>query len=332
LETVLVTGATGFVGIHCIARLLTEGYRVRGTVRALARRADVIAMLLRAGLDAGKTFELVEANLNDDAGWDEALRGCEYVLHVASPFPGTAPDDPDDLIRPAREGTLRVLRAAQAADVRRVVLTSSIAAVAYGHTVRGRLYDERDWTDLASPEADAYTTSKTVAERAAWDFVSQQTGAPELTVIAPVGVFGPVLGKPLSTSTAMIRHMLAGHLPAVPRIHFGVVDVRDLADLQLRAMLVSQAAGERFIATAGTDHSMLDLADILREALPTYRDRLPKANLPDDQAPVWLAPQLGICRDTTSEKATRMLDWRPRSTREAIVATAESLVALGLAE
>lgn len=332
MKTVLVTGATGFVGIHCISRLLANGYPVRGTLRSLSREGQVKEMISRAGIGSGAVLDLVEADLNVDAGWDAAVRDCDYVLHIASPFPAAPPDDPDDLIRPAREGTLRVLRASMAAGVRRVVLTSSFAAVGYGHKVQGRPYDERDWSNLASPEADAYTRSKTVAERAAWDLIGQAGGAMELAVVAPVGIFGPVLGQPLSTSTALIKHLLAGHMPAVPRIYFGVVDVRDLADLELRAMLAPEAAGERFVATAGTDRSILDLAGILRDAFPAYRDRLPEVNLPDDQTPANLTPQVGIRRDTTSEKAKRLLGWRPRSTEDAIVATAESLIAQGFVD
>ena len=330
MTTVTVTGASGFVGAHCIAALLAQGHDVRGTLRSLARADDVAAMIARAGLACTGTLGFVEADLNADTGWDAAMRGSEYVLHVASPFPASTPDDAQELIRPAREGTRRVLRASIAAGVKRVVQTSSVAAISYGHTVEGRLYDERDWTNLESPQADSYTQSKTLAEQAAWELIAAEGGSTGLTTIAPVGVFGPVLGEPLSTSTSLIQYMLAGYMPAVPRIYSGVVDVRDVADLHVRAMLSPHAANERFIAATGPDRSIRELADVLREALPTYRDRLPAADLPDDQAPPLMAPQIGIRRDTTSAKAQRLLDWNPRSTEQAIIATAESLIALGM--
>jgi dihydroflavonol-4-reductase len=332
LTTVAVTGATGFVGVHCIANLLGRGYDVRGTIRSQARAGDVEAMLQRSRTERAGSLRLLEADLTSDAGWNDVMEGCNYVLHVASPFPAQKPEDPEELIRPARDGTLRVLRASIAAGVKRVVLTSSVAAVSYGHKVEGRPYDERDWTNLSSPEADPYTQSKTLAELAAWDLIAQGNTAMELTTIAPVGIYGPVLGEPLSTSISLIRYLLAGYMPVVPRIYFGVVDIRDLADLHVRAMLSDQAAGERFIATAGGDFSILELADILREAFPDFRDRLPTGTMPDEQAPPLMAPQIGIRRDTTSDKAKRLLDWHPRSTQEAIIATAQSLIDLGLVD
>ncbi|MBV1688904.1 aldehyde reductase [Novosphingobium sp. G106] len=332
MKTVTVTGATGFVGIHCIVRLLAEGYNVRATMRSLARSADVEALIARSGIAHRGALQLFEADLNADAGWDKAVEGCEYVLHVASPFPASKPDDPDELIHPAREGTLRVVNAAIAAGAKRVVLTSSVAAVSYGHKVEGRLYDERDWTDLTGSDVDAYTQSKTLAEQAAWDRMAEVRGGTELSVIAPVGIFGPVLGEPLSTSTTLIRHMMMGHIPAVPRIYFGVVDVRDVAELHVKAMLATEAAGQRLIATAGTDRSMLELAAIVGEAFPAYRDRLPQVEIADRDAPEAIAAQIGIRRDCTSEKASRLLGWHPRSTEQAIISTAESILALGLVQ
>lgn len=332
MTTVVVTGATGFVGIHCVTDLLGRGYDVRGTVRSQARAGDVEAMIQRSGIERAGSLRLVEADLTSDAGWDDVVQGSDYVLHVASPFPPQRPEDADELIGPARDGTLRVLRASIAAGVKRVVLTSSVAAVSYGHTVEGRLYDERDWTNLSSPQADPYTQSKTLAERAAWDLIALDRGATELTTIAPVGIYGPVLGEPLSTSISLIRYLLAGYMPVVSRIYFGVVDIRDLADLHVRAMLSQQAAGERFIATSGGDVSILELADILRDAFPAFRDRLPTSYMPDDQVPPQMAPQIGIRRDTTSDKAKRLLDWKPRSTQDAIIATAQSLIDLGLVQ
>src|SRR5438270_6409410 len=192
-STVLVSGGSGFVGAHCILQLLAAGYQVRTTVRNLKREADVRSMLQQGGVDAGDRLSFVAADLERDAGWSAAVAGCDYVLHVASPFPANVPKDENELIIPAREGALRVLRAARDAGVKRVVLTSSFAAIGYGQTPQAAPFNETNWTDPNSPGVSAYAKSKTLAERAAWDFVAQQGERLELSVVNPVGVFGPVL-------------------------------------------------------------------------------------------------------------------------------------------
>ncbi len=323
MACILVTGGSGFVGSHCIAQLLAAGHGVRATVRSLSREAEIGAMLARAGVDGADRLSLFAADLEDDAGWDVAVAGCEYVLHVASPFPASVPADPQELIRPARDGALRVLRAGVSAGVRRLVLTSSFAAVGYGHVVQGRPYDERDWTDVTGPDAHPYIQSKAIAERAAWDFMKAHGGDTELAVVNPVGIFGPALGPSLSTSVDMIRQMLAGEIAEAPRLHFGAVDVRDVADLHLRAMVHPAAAGERFLATGG-DTSLIAIAAMLREAFPAFADRLPtrEGSGASSEPPV--------PRSASSEKAQRLFGWTPRPVREAIVASAESLLELGL--
>ncbi|ORE97528.1 aldehyde reductase [Aurantimonas sp. 22II-16-19i] len=323
MACILVTGGSGFVGSHCIAQLLAAGHGVRATVRSLSREAEIGAMLARAGVDGADRLSLFAADLEDDAGWDVAVAGCEYVLHVASPFPASVPADPQELIRPARDGALRVLRAGVSAGVRRLVLTSSFAAVGYGHVVEGRPYDERDWTDVTGPDAHPYIQSKAIAERAAWDFMKAHGGDTELAVVNPVGIFGPALGPSLSTSVDMIRQMLAGEIAEAPRLHFGAVDVRDVADLHLRAMVHPAAAGERFLATGG-DTSLIAIAAMLREAFPAFADRLPtrEGSGASSEPPV--------PRSASSEKAQRLFGWTPRPVREAIVASAESLLELGL--
>jgi nucleoside-diphosphate-sugar epimerase len=338
-ELVLVTGGSGFIATHCILQLLAAGHRVRATVRSLKREAEVRATLKAAGTDAGERLAFFAADLTADAGWAEAVAGCDFVLHVASPFPLAVPRHEDELIIPAREGALRVLRAARDAGVRRVVQTSSFAAIGYGHPQMPRPFDEHDWTQVDGPGLTAYAKSKTLAERAAWDFMAREGGSMELAVVNPVGVFGPVLGADFSTSIELVRRMMDGALPALPRIAFGVVDVRDVADLHLKAMTAPDAAGERFLAVAGDFLSLRDIAQVLKRRLGDKARRVPTRELPDwllrivalvDKSVGQIVPELGKPKNAVNDKARRMLGWTPRPAEEALVATAESLVRLGL--
>ena len=338
-ELVLVTGGSGFIAQHCMLKLFEAGYRVRTSVRSLQREAEVRATLKAAGADVGDRLAFFAADLTADAGWAEAAAGCDFVLHVASPFPLTVPKHEDELIVPAREGALRVLRAARGANVRRVVQTSSFAAVGYGHPQRDRPFDEHDWTQVDGEGLTAYAKSKTLAERAAWDFMAREGGDMELAVVNPVGVFGPILGADFSTSIEIVKRMMDGALPALPRITFGVVDVRDVADLHLKAMTEPEAAGERFLAVAGDFLSMRDIALILKRRLGDAAKRVPTGQLPDwllrvvalvDKSVGQIVPELGKTKNATNEKARRMLGWTPRSAEDAVVATAESLARLGL--
>ena len=295
-------------------------------------------MLREGGAEPGPRLSFAVADLMSEAGWADAVAGCAYVLHVASPFPPGVAKHEDDLILPAREGTLRVLRASRDAGVKRVVLTSSFAAVGYGQARQQAPFDETNWTDPTSATLPAYHKSKTLAEHAAWDFVASQGGDLELAVINPPGVFGPVLGPDFS-SAGLIKAMLDGDLPGVPKLCFGVVDVRDVADLHLRAMTNPAAKGERFLAVAGTFLWMSDVARVLRARLGVAAHRVPTRQLPN-----WLVriaalrnptlrqsvPELGVSKSATNEKARRLLGWAPRPSEEAIVATAESVVRLGL--
>ncbi len=337
MSLVLVTGGSGFVGAHCIVQLLRSGYDVRTTVRRPARADDVRAMLGRAGVAHGERVECAVADLEHDEGWPDAVRGCEFVLHVASPFPQTVPKDENELIVPAREGALRVLRAARDAGVRRLVLTSSFAAIGYGHPPQAAPFDERTWTDTTAADVQPYAKSKTLAEGAAWDFVRAEGRGLELAVVNPVGIFGPVLGPDYSTSILIVQRLLDGAMPGSPRLYFGVVDVRDVADLHRRAMTSAAAAGERFLAVSGDFLSFHQIAEILRRRLGAAAARVPRRELPNwivrlaalrDPAVKQILPELGKRKNATSEKARRLLGWSPRPSDEAIVATAESLLAL----
>lgn len=339
MTTILVTGGSGFIGSHCILQLLAAGYQVRTTVRSLKREADVRALLRVGGAEPGDRVAFVEADLERDAGWPDAVAGCEYVLHVASPFPSSVPKHEDDLIVPARDGALRVLRAARDAGVKRVVLTSSFAAIGYGHPVQTQPFDESRWTDLASPDVQPYVKSKTIAERAAWDFIAREGGRLELSVVNPVAVFGPVLGADYSTSIILVQRLLDGAMPGCPRISFGVIDVRDVADLHVRAMTHPAAKGERFLCVSGDFMLIVEIARTLKDRLGASAKRVTTRQLPDalvrlaaifDPAAKQLTPELGKRKNGTNEKARRLLGWNPRSREDAIVATAESLARLNL--
>ena len=336
---VLVTGGSGFIGSHVIIALLNAGHRVRTTVRSLKRESDVRDMVKAGGVDAGDRLSFVVADLVNDEGWKEAVAGCESVQHVASPLPTEAPTHEDDLIIPAREGTLRVLRFARDADVRRVVVTSSFGAVGYGHPPTTRPFDENDWSNIDFPGAGAYMKSKTLAERAAWDFIAREGNGLELAVINPTGVFGPVLHKDFAGSISLLKRMLDGAMPAVPKLLFGVVDVRDVADLHLRAMTDPAAKGERFIAVSGDFLRLSQIARMMKDGLGPIGRRIGTGELPNwvvRIASLWNAqvrnfvPELGKPKNATAAKAIRMLGWKPRSPQETLVATGESLNRLGL--
>jgi nucleoside-diphosphate-sugar epimerase len=339
MSTVLVTGGSGFIGSHAILQLLAAEHQVRTTVRNLKRESDVRAMLKRGGSEPGERLTFVEADLTMDAGWPAAVSGCEFVLHVASPFPSTVPKNEDELIVPARDGALRVLRASRDAGVKRVVLTSSFAAVGYGHSPQDVPFTERDWTDPNASDVMPYTKSKTLAERAAWEFIARDGAGLELSVVNPVAVFGPVLGPDYATSILLVQRLMDGALPGLPRMCFGVVDVRDVADLHLRAMTNPAAKGERFIAVAGDFMWIVEIAQVLKARLGDAAKRVPTRQLPNwmvrlasvrDSAVKQIIPELGKWKNATSEKARTMLGWSPRSREDSVVATAESMMRLGL--
>jgi nucleoside-diphosphate-sugar epimerase len=328
--TVLVTGIGGFLGGHIARQLLTGGYRVRGTIRSLAA-CDRVRRQLCSAIPAGAdTLSFTQADLCSDDGWHAALEGCRYVIHTASPFPAGLPDDANDLIRTAKDGALRVLRAAHRAGVARVVLTSSIAATNHGSGQAP--YTESDWTDPTSARATPYYRSKTLAEQAAWSFATKS--GLDLTVINPGMIFGPLLGPQYGTSVGLIQEMMSGKLKRVPRFGFAVVDVRDAADAHVRAMTCPEASGERFIVGGGF-FWLRELAAVLAKSFPAYAAHLPRGDVPN-----WIvramAPFSGRSRMIVHEldrdlsisaaKARRVLNWRARPDEDCIRASAQSLI------
>ena len=340
---VLVTGGSGFVGAHTILALLsTSNYRIRTTVRSLSRADEVRKQLLEGGAseDAANSVEFVAADLMKDDGWEQAVDNCTYVHHVASPFPPGAPKHEDDLIIPAREGTLRVLRAAKKArTVKRIVVTSSFAAIGYGHDEPNKTFTEEDWSNDKDPNITAYPKSKTLAERAAWDYIEKEGGDMELAVVNPVGIFGPVLSKGYATSLELFIRLMNGQLPGVPQLTFGLVDVRDVADLHVRAMTDPKAKGQRFIATAEDFMEVVAIAKTMKRKLGSRAKKVPTMTLPNfllrlvgmvDPTVKLIVPELGRKSNASNEKAKRELGWNPRSNEELIVETVDSLEKFGL--
>jgi nucleoside-diphosphate-sugar epimerase len=341
---VLVTGGSGFLGGWCVAELLARGHTVRTTVRDPAREAELRARIGKllpdaageAGTGTGvdERLAVVVADLRDDAGWDGAAAECEYVLHVASPFPLVQPKDPDELILPAREGTLRVLRAAFGAGASRVVITSSVAAVGGSAKGSDRRLDESDWTDLDDSSLTPYARSKTIAERAAWDLAEEMGATERLAVVNPGAILGPVGSSERSPSLEVVQRLLNG-MPGAPRIGFNLVDVRDVADLQIRAMTDPAAGGKRFVAVRSFEW-MADLARILRERLGDDAAKVPKRRIPDlmvramglfDPGVRSVTGQLGRRQEYSSARAEELLGWAPRPIEETTVDCARSMIA-----
>ena len=332
--TVLVTGGSGFLGGHAVKELLGTGHSVRTTVRSLDKEAavrDAVADEAPAGHD----LEFFEADLGADEGWVEAVAGCDYVLHIASPFPPTQPKDAQELIGPARDGALRVIRASLDAGVKRVVMTSSTAAIRNGaEPPLPRPYTEDDWTDPDLPGLTPYAQSKTIAERAAWDLVRETGDTDRLTVVNPSAILGPVLGSEDSTSLQIVRRMLDG-MPGVPRLGFSFVDVRDTADLHIRAMTSPDAGGRRFIA-AGPFLWMLELADLLRAGLPEAADRIPTRVVPKpliramglfDPGIRSIISDIGKESHFSAGQAKELLNWQTRPIEETVTDCGRSMLA-----
>jgi len=334
-DTVLVTGGSGYIAGFLIRDLLAQGWTVHTTIRDLAKEAEVRALL---GGSADR-LKLFAADLTADPGWAEAVAGCSHVAHVASPFPPTTPRHDDELIVPARDGVLRVLRAARNAGVRRFVQTSSIAAIAYGHGQTNRAFTESDWTNLAGNSVYAYTKSKTIAERAARDWVAAEGGGIEFVSVNPSAVIGPITNGVLSTSIELVRQFLAGAMPGVPDFGVGVVDVRDVSEAHILALTTPGLAGERFL-TSGPFTRLITVAQILKAGLSANEAR----KVPTRLLPNWLvrlagrfnpvvrqiSDELGKVTSLDASHARAVLGWSARPVEESVLDCARSLIDQGI--
>lgn len=334
-QKVLVTGGTGFVAIHSILQLLNRGYQVRTTVRSLNSRDKIFEMLKNGGITDFSQLEFIETDLTSDKNWNEAMIGCQYVLHIASPIFLRLPKNEDEMIRPAVDGTLRVLKAARDSGVKRVVMTSNFGAVGYSHKEKNSLITEESWTDPNEKGLSTYNKSKVLAEKAAWDFIEKKGGALELSVINPMGIFGPSLNEDLSSGFELLKKLLDGSMKAIPDIRLGIVDVRDVAELHILAMEKPQAKGERFLALSGGTMSLMEIVKLLKEKMPYVTTKAPAKSLPtfiirlssifNDQAKAIL-PLVGINRNASNKKAKTILGWVPRTNEEAVTASVISLI------
>ncbi len=332
--TVLVSGGSGYIAGYIIRQLIAEGWMVHTTIRNLAKEASVRKLL---AVDDAK-LKFFAADLMSDAGWGEAMIGCGHVVHVASPLPAGKPKSDDELIIPARDGALRALRAAKAAGVKRFVMTSSAAAIAYGHGNKVQTFTEADWTNLNSPDAYAYVKSKTIAERAARDWVAAEGGGMDYCTVNPSAVLGPVWSDDFSSSIEAVKKLLEGALPGCPDFGFGIVDVRDVADLHVRALTAQNMAGERFIAS-GPFLKMIDIATILKNGMGEKARKVPTRKLPDflvkltamfDPLVKQVVGELGKTRNMDASHAKAVLGWETRPPQASILDTANSLIALGI--
>jgi dihydroflavonol-4-reductase len=339
--TVLVTGATGFIAQHCILQLLEAGYTVRGTARSPERAAkltDTLRPHLTHDAEAKLSrFSLVQTDLSSDDGWSEAVTGCTYVHHVASPIPRTPPKHEDELIVPARDGALRVLKASAAANVKRIVLTSSVAAVLYGRD-RSNTFTEEDWSDVDSKAIGAYEKSKAITERAAWDFMKDLDGDMELSCINPGLVLGPVLDEDWGTSGEVVKKLFDRDFPACPDLNWAMVDVRDVAAAHLAAMTIPEAAGKRFIC-AIENHSIRDIALILDEKFRDQGFKIPTGKLPNfvmrlvaifDKTARLGLNDLAVKQNLDNSRIKSILNWQSRNLEEMVEAMGNSFIEYGI--
>lgn len=335
---VLVTGGSGFVGVHTILQLLQQGYAVRTTLRSMSKKEEVLQMLSYGGIHNFDHLSFMEADLTKDDHWSEAVQDCIYVLHIASPIGLAAPKNEAEMIRPAVDGTLRVLRAARDAKVKRVVITSNFGAVGYSHKGTGPI-TELDHTDPNQKGLSTYNKSKTLAERAAWDFMEKEGGSLELATIHPVGIFGPSLGPDLSSGFELIKKIWTGEMKAIPQLELNVIDVRDVADLHLRAMIHPKAKGERFLALSGGKIGLPEIARLLRKQYPQKRNQITARVLPNWALQVMalfspqakaIASMMRTNRNASNAKAKEVLGWQPLNDNAgAILESIQSMLTFG---
>jgi nucleoside-diphosphate-sugar epimerase len=335
-KTVLVTGGTGFVGTHIIFQLLQRGYNVKTTIRSLSSKSKVIDTLKFNGLTTFDDLTFVEADLSKDDNWDVAMEGCNYVLSVASPVFFNIPKDENEVIRPAVEGIIRVLKAARNAGVKRVVMTSNFGAVGFSNKNSNITTTEEDWTNPNEKGLSAYEKSKLLAERAAWDFIKKDGASLEFTTINPVAILGPSLSDHISGSFGLIEHLLNGSMKAIPNIPLNIVDVRDVADLHIRAMTNPKANGQRFIASADGQISMPEIAALIKNKKPDITKNISTKTVPNwiiylaalfNKKAKEAALLLRMSRNVSNKKAKKTLDWKPLSTNEEIIlASLDSMV------
>lgn len=338
-QLVLVTGGSGFIAIHIILQLLRKGFSVRTTIRNANKIEIIKEELINNGITDLSKLSFVEADLAADKNWSKAVAGATYVIHVASPTPKLQFKNEAEMIRPAVAGVLRVFEASREAGVKKIVMTSAYGAVFAGHKKRKTPYTEKDWSNLDAKGIHPYQKSKTLAEKAAWKFIQEEGENMALTVINPVGVMGPVLSKKFSHSNIQVQEMMQGKIKALPNVDSGYVDVRDVAALHILAMLSDKANGQRFLATTGETLSMIDVANVLKNAFPEYAQNIPTKTIPNFLVKLtaifnpklrMLASIVGVYAETSDEKAKLMLGWHHRTAKEAIEATGQSMIDLGI--
>lgn len=335
---VLLTGVSGFLGSHTAIQLLEKDYQVVGTLRDINRAESIKEMIGKHTLKINN-LSFVEANLNDQNAWKNLTQGMDYIQHIASPFPRELPKNEDDLILPAKNGTLNILKAASVNGVKRVVITSSIAAIVYGKSKNHRngVFDETHWTDANNKKDNTpYFRSKTIAEKAAWDFIKSDNSGLELTTVCPGAMLGPILEKDFGTSASIVIKAMDGSMPALADIGFDVVDVRSIADLLILAMESPKAPNQRYIGTTGF-MKFKEVAQVLKKEYP--KRKIPSLMLPNfvvrlfsniDKSLKPVLVDLGVERKTANSKARKELDWNPLSNNEAILACAKSVIEMGI--
>ncbi|MGC7873271.1 SDR family oxidoreductase [Desulfosporosinus sp. SYSU MS00001] len=336
-NNVLVTGGTGFLGVQIILQLLQKGYSVKTTLRSISSKNNVIDTLKSNGITTFDNLTFVEADLLKDDNWDEAMKGCDYVFSVASPiFSAMSQKDETEAMRPAVEGIIRVLKAARNANVKRVVMTSNFGAVGFSNKNPNTTTTEEDWTDPNEKGLSAYEKSKLLAERAAWDFIKKDGGNLEFATINPVAILGPSLSAHISGSFGLLEHLLDGSMKAIPNIPLNIVDVRDVADLHIRAMTNPNANGQRFIASADGQISLPEIAALLKNKYPSITGKVPVETLPDsviysnassNKQAETTALLMKVNRNVSNTKAKKILGWKPiANNEEAIIASINGMI------